>query len=226
MVGGSSPPGGIFNPPVLPSTRWSTIGLEQEVNEAIEYLSVKDKVREQVLKASREILRYSTEATRLIHAGDLPRALENIRRAGDVYISLGSVLAEHPDILYSGILQGALVEYVEAYMTYYAITEGRVPSRAEIGVDHVSYLLGLADFIGELKRHALDLLLIGKLEEAERVLRLMKYVYDNLRKVSFPDALLPGFRHKIDTARRLIETTQELLIYSKNARLAAGALSK
>ncbi|MGC9121854.1 MAG: haloacid dehalogenase, partial [Thermogladius sp.] len=62
------------------------------------------------MKASREILRYSTEATRLIHAGDLSRALENIRRAGDVYASVGGVLAEHPDILYSGILQGALVE--------------------------------------------------------------------------------------------------------------------
>ncbi|WP_440059900.1 haloacid dehalogenase [Thermogladius sp. 4427co] len=194
------------------------ISLEKDVNEAIEYFTVKDRVRELAIKSSREILRYATEATRLIHSGLLKEALENIVKAREEYVRILNELREHPDILYSGILQNSLIEYVEAYVTYYVIAEGRIPGRYEINVDYASYLLGLGDTIGELRRYALDLLLKNRLEEAERIIGVMNYIYDNLRKVNFPDALIPGLRHKVDTARRLIESTLELLIYARASK--------
>jgi translin len=197
------------------------ISLERDVEEAINYLSLKDKVREEAIKASREILRYSTEATRLVHAGLFEEALSNIRKASEVYSRTMAQLAEHPDIMYSGILLGSVVEFVEAYVTYYIIREGRIPSRREIGVDPVSYLLGLGDVVGELKRHVLDLLLKNRVEEAEKIAAVMNDIYNNLRQVNFPDALLPGFRHKVDTARRLVESALELIIYSKNTQMIA-----
>ena len=201
------------------------ISLERDVEEAIEYLSLKDKIREEAIKASREILRYSTEATRLVHAGLYEEALSNIKKASEVYSRTTAQLAEHPDIMYSGILLGSVVEFVEAYVTYYIIREGRIPPRREIGVDPVSYLLGLGDVVGELKRHALDLLLKNRVEEAERIAVVMNDIYNNLRQVNFPDALLPGFRHKVDTARRLVESVLELIIYSKNTRMIASRVT-
>jgi translin len=197
------------------------ISLERDVEEAIDYLSLKDKIREEAIKASREILRYSTEATRLVHAGLYEEALSNIKKAREVYSRTTAQLAEHPDIMYSGILLGSVVEFVEAYVTYYIIREGRIPPRSEIGVDPVSYLLGLGDVVGELKRHILDLLLKNRVEEAERIAVVMNNIYNNLRQVNFPDALLPGFRHKVDTARRLVESVLELIIYSKNTQMIA-----
>jgi len=51
------------------------------------------------------------------------------------------------------------------------MTRTKVPSFKELGVDPVPYLQGLADVVGELRRHALDSVAKENLEEAWRALR-------------------------------------------------------
>ena len=46
----------------------------------------------------------------------------------------------------------------------------------------------------------------------------MEALYNELRSLEYPDALMPGVRHKIDVARRLIDDTKALLIEVKGRR--------
>jgi translin len=130
---------------------------------------------------------------------------------------LKDVLADHPDLYYSGMVYNSVSEYVEAYVTYKLIVEKKMPSMGELGVHYVPYLQGLGDVVGELRRHVLALLDRSLLDEAEYYLDIMERIYLWLRKLNYPDALVPGLRHKVDVARRLIDDTRVLIINTRNA---------
>ncbi len=70
-----------------------------------------------------------------------------------------------------------------------------------------SYLLGLGDVPGELRRQALDALRLGDIETAEARLSTMEEIYLSL--VTMEEvALLKGLRRKLDIARGVIERTR------------------
>ncbi len=71
----------------------------------------------------------------------------------------------------------------------------------------VPYILGLMDFVGELRRMVLTMLLNGEVQKAERALKVMEGIFDDLSMLDHT-ALLPSFRNKHDTARRIVEATR------------------
>jgi len=48
-------------------------------------------------------------------------------------------------------------------------------------------------------------------------LDVMEAIYQWLKKLNYPDALMPGVRHKVDVARRLIEDTKVLYLNTINS---------
>ncbi len=200
--------------------------LSRDISRVDGVLGVKDSVREEAIRVSRVILRYSTEAVRLIHLGRFSDAWSNIVEAGRGLGELKDLLRDHPDLYYSGMVYNSVSEYVEAYITYKLIVEKTLPSLDELGVYHVPYLQGLGDVVGELRRHVLSLLDKGLIEEAEYYLGVMERIYLWLRKLNYPDALVPGLRHKVDVARRLIDDTKVLLINTRNAHLISSRIDR
>jgi len=200
--------------------------LERDIGVVDELLQVKDSIREEAIRITREILRYSTEATRLIHLEKFDDALSNIVKANELIEKLKKLMAEHPDLYYSGLVYNSLSEYVEAYITYKLIVEKKMPSYNELNVPHVPYLQGLGDVVGELRRHILSLLNRGDVSGAEEYLEVMESIYLWLRKLNYPDPLVPGLRHKVDVARRLIDDTKTLLINTKNAYLVTERINE
>jgi len=180
-------------------------------------LGVKDSVREEVIRLSREIIRFSGEAVRMIHLGRLGDARDNLSSAGERVRSLVSRLRDHPDLFYSGLVYNCLSEYVEAYVFYSLVVESRMPSLKELGVPYIPYLQGLGDVIGELRRYIIDLLNREEYEKARVYLDVMETIYQWLRKLNYPDALMPGVRHKVDVGRRLIEDTKVLYLNTMNS---------
>ncbi len=200
--------------------------LSRDISRVDGVLGVKDSVREEAIRVSRVILRYSTEAVRLIHLGRFSDAWSNIVEAGRGLGELKDLLRDHADLYYSGMVYNSVSEYVEAYITYKLIVEKTLPSLDELGVYHVPYLQGLGDVVGELRRHVLSLLDKGLIEEAEYYLGVMERIYLWLRKLNYPDALVPGLRHKVDIARRLIDDTKVLLINTRNAHLISSRIDR
>ena len=106
------------------------------------------------------------------------------------------------------MFSAALQEHSEARIFLALIKEARFITPAEVGVPSVDYVLGLADVIGEYRRLALDDLREGEVKKGEECLEIMDQIFIQLLALDEAYMLVPGLRHKSDTARRIIESTR------------------
>ena len=183
------------------------MSFKKSISEILRELRKKDSARESMLKWSREATRLSSQAVALIHRGRLSEARKKLEKARKHLDKAEEAVRNWPELANSGSLITAYQEYVEAYALYSTLSNQPIPGLAELQVPPAAYLLGLADFIGELRREVLERIKVGSLEEAQKLLALMEEVYTELIKVDVSDALTPGLRRKCDVARKLIETT-------------------
>jgi translin len=173
-----------------------------------ERFDAKTAAREQALPAARRSIRASANAIRAIHRGEPERARALI---GDSRAALDDGLAavtDHPDVRFAGYLQDAQKEYAEANVTLAMVTGDPLPTPADLGVEDAPFLNGMAEAIGEGRRHVLDLLRSGDVERAETILREMEDMYGVLVTMDYPDAITLNLRRSTDVARTLIEKTR------------------
>jgi len=182
--------------------------LDDLTEEISRYFEAKDQAREEALALTRVVIRRSGAAIRSVHRSEFDRARELTEKAGDALFRIQDLLADHPDVRYAGFVDGAEQEYAEARIVYSIITEQRTPTPQEIGVEMTSYLGGLGDTVGELRRHVLDLIRQGRPEEGEVYLEAMEEIYHLLMLFDYPDAVTKGLRRKGDMARSLLERTR------------------
>ncbi|ASJ07025.1 translin family protein [Thermococcus pacificus] len=193
--------------------------LKEIIAEIRKVLDEKDSLREEALRLTREIVRLSGDTIKALHRGETEKARERLKVAREKVEKLKEKLREHPDLYYTGYVQSAHQEFVEASLFFAYMTGSEFPSPAELGVPHADYALGVGDLIGELRRHFLLLLLDGKLDEAEKTYRFMESVYEELMTLEYPKGLV-NVRGKQDQARGILERTLEDLTRAKlNARL-------
>ncbi len=185
-----------------------TPSADELAEEISRHLEEKDQAREEALALTRVVVRRSGAAIRSVHRGELDRALDLADRAGEDLAAILNLLKEHPDVRYSGLVDGAEQEYAEARIVYALITEERIPHPREVGVEMTSYLAGLGDAVGELRRHILDLIRLGRPVEGEVHLAAMEEIYHLLISFDYPDAVTKGMRRKGDVARSLLDRTR------------------
>ena len=106
------------------------------------------------------------------------------------------------------MFSATLQEYSEARIFLELVRESRFITPGEINVPSVDYVLGLADVIGEYRRLALDYLREGEVKLGEQCLEIMDQIFIQLLALDEAYMLVPGLRHKSDTARRIIEATR------------------
>ncbi len=188
----------------------ATVRKSIEVIDSI--LQLKDSVREEIIKTCRDIIRLSGDAITYVHLGELEKANESIEKAKELVEKVLQLVDPHPELKYSGIVNNALSEFVEAKLVLTLVSEGRVPSFEELGFHYIPYLNGLCDFVGELKRMAIDAIHRDDYAYARKLLQIMEGVYSELRKLDYPDALTPGLRHKVDVMRRIIEDLRAFMV--------------
>jgi translin len=167
------------------------------------------EARERALPASRAAIRSCANAIRAIHRGELDvahRLMDEARAALDDGLEAAR---DQPEIHYAGYLQDAQKEYAEAKITKAVVTRaGSIPTPEEVGVEDAPYLNGIAEAIGEARRHILDLLRHGRVEDGESVLTAMDDLYAVLVTMDYPDAITGNLRRSTDVARSLIEKTR------------------
>jgi len=69
------------------------------------------------------------------------------------------------------------------------------------------YLLGILDFLGELRRMTMDQLKGGKLKEAQATFESMEALFEDLLSLD-RTSIIPTFRRKMDVANKLVEATR------------------
>ena len=173
-----------------------------------EELRKREGVREEVKKDMRRATRLSKQAILFTHQERFEDAKNLLEEADKLFAKLRDVSKDYPDLFYSGLVGAAFEEYTEAHTLLMLIKEDRFIGPEELGVPAISYVLGLGDVIGELRRRALDSIRKGKVEAAEKCLETMEHVYSELTAMDAAYLLVSGLRRKCDVARRLIEITR------------------
>lgn len=171
-------------------------------------LLARHEARERAYTASRDAIRAAANAIRAIHRGETTRADELIGRSRAELDRAVEAVAGDPDVLHGGFVQDAAKEHAEAVVTAAAIGGRSWPTADEVGVDEVSWLHGLAESVGELRRRCLDEIRAERLGEAERLLGLMDEVLAALATIDVPDAITRGLRRAADAARAITERTR------------------
>ncbi|ASJ16645.1 haloacid dehalogenase [Thermococcus chitonophagus] len=188
--------------------------IEEVIRKVKEVLDEKDSLREEALQITREIVRLSGDSIKAMHRGELKTAEERLRRAGELVSLLREKLGNHPDLYYTGHVQTANQEFTEATLLYHYLTDKNFPGYEDLGVPPQDYILGVGDFIGELRRYFLISLMEGDIERAEETYRFMEEVYEELMTLEYPKGLV-NVRQKQDQARYILERTLEDLTRAK-----------
>jgi translin len=164
--------------------------------------------RDQALAQARTLTRHCAHAIRAIHRDELELAEDKLKQAGELAKSLRTELAEYPSLYFAGYTQDALKEYAEANIVLALLTNGELPAPADLSLEENTYLKGLAEAVGELRRRCLDILRHGHSQEAERLLSHMDEIYAVLVTMDYPDAVTGGLRRLTDICRGITERTR------------------
>lgn len=170
--------------------------------------------RDQALARARQLTRACSLAIRAVHRDDTETMQAQLQEARQLADELRDSLSDHPDLYYAGYTQDALKEFVEANVTCALIRNEPLQTPEELVVEPATYLNGLAEVVGELRRRTLDILRHGYSEEAERLLGYMDEIYSIMVTMDYPDAITNGLRRQTDLARGIIEKTRGDITFS------------
>lgn len=165
-------------------------------------------VRDRLLAQARTLTRHCANAIRAAHREDRQEASAQLAEASQLAKSFLTTSHQHPDLYYAGYTQDALKEFAEANIVFALLAGPNLPSPEELELEPSTYLQGLAETVGELRRRSLDVLLKGDFQEAQRLLGYMDNIYDVLVTMDYPDAITGGLRRLTDIARSIIERTR------------------
>ncbi len=178
--------------------------IEEELEEAYEK-------REKVLKERRDILPLCQEGVKHIHQNEFEKAEEKKKESERIIKKCEEKLEKYP-VLKDKALGKSYQEYAELCILKNYLEKRKLP---ELDVPPKYYLTGLGDAIGELKRHAMDKLGEGKINEAEDMEKELEKLYVKFRKFSYPNSVVPNLKRKQDVARKVLNELHENIVSAK-----------
>lgn len=178
----------------------------------------KNAAREKALPLCREAIRFSANAIRAVHRNEFDTARALVGKAGAQLSIARESLDNHRDIYFAGFVHDAQKEFAEASITLALISGGELPTPEQLDVEFPAYLNGMGEAVGELRRHLLDTLRGGDVEQCETWLRAMDEMYSVMVTVDYPDAMTGGLRRTTDSVRGILEKTRGDLTLSVQQR--------
>ena len=164
--------------------------------------------REKGMSSSRDAIRFCGNAIRALHRYEVDKATELISEAQARIDGAREALKNHLDIYYAGFLHDAEKELAEARITFALVTNSSFPTPEETNIPPAAFVKGMAESIGEMRRHLLDLMRRGELKRCEELLASMDDMYYVLTTMDYPDGITYGLRRLTDIARSIIERTR------------------
>lgn len=179
--------------------------IAEKIHQAFE---ARTQARDRALANARQVTRHAAQAIRAIHREEHDTAYEQLEQARGLVRLMQSELTIYPELYYAGYTQDAIKEFVEASITCALVENQALPSPEELDVEPATYINGLAEAAGELRRRCLDILRQGYSDEAERLLSCMDDIYATLVTMDYPDAVTSGLRRQTDVIRAVVERTR------------------
>ena len=181
--------------------------------------------RDKVLKTQREVIRCASLSIRAIHRGEFDLAKNILLEASERFKEIEDILNRYKELYYSGYLLDSQKEFAEAHITYALVNNMPLPDPDELGVEHSSYMNGMGEAIGEMRRYILDKIRHDDFENGDKILDIMDELYCALTSMDYPDAITKGLRRTTDIARSIIEKTRGDLTQNLSQKRLISKLS-
>lgn len=191
----------------------------EEINANLK--DVQDR-RERLIKGTRDAVMLCSKSIVAMHQGRHDDAKDNILQATAM---LGDFRSEAKHDLYRYLVV-AEQELVEAQALSAVMENRSLPSMKDVGVTGESYLTGLLDCVGEIKRLVFDRMRSGKTQDAERLFAIMEEIYSSVYPFAAYDNIVSGLRKKLDVARMLIEDIRAVVTEESRRRAMMDAVDK
>ncbi|HTX91335.1 MAG TPA: haloacid dehalogenase [Anaerolineales bacterium] len=182
--------------------------------------------RDQALGRARALTRACSLSIRAVHRDETDVMQEHLNEARQLADALRTELADYPALFYAGYTQDSLKEFAEASITCALIRREALPTPEELDLPPQTYLNGLAESVGEMRRRCLDMLRQDNFEEAERLLSHMDDIYSILVTMDYPDAITNGLRRQTDVIRAIIERTRGDVTFSLRGEKLERSISR
>ncbi len=182
--------------------------LEEILEEIREVIEKDDAIRETVLPKAREAVRRCSACIKESHRGNFESAEKLLQEAHSIITDASEQIQKSEYLSRARILDTAYQELAEAANVLSLLSRGEFAEPHQFTIPTRSYLTGLADTIGELRRAILNRIRLDELDTAEKLLACMEDIFDELHGFDFPNALIPDLRRKCDVGRSLIERTR------------------
>lgn len=157
--------------------------------------------REKLIKGTRDVIMLCSKSIIAMHHGKPDEAKDSMTQAG----SMIDVFRAHAKQDLTRYIAVAEQELVEAHALLAVMENRSLPSIDEVRVSGDSYLTGLLDCVGEIKRLVYDRMRSGRAQDAENLFLTMEEIYGAVYPFAAYDNIVPGLRKKLDVARMLIE---------------------
>lgn len=163
--------------------------------------------RNAIIKGTRDATIFCSKAIVSMHAHKKNESIENIEKAKKLLQQFKEMGKE--DL--QKYLYVAEQEFVEAYCLFSIIENSVIPSMKSLEVSDISYVMGLLDCIGEIKRMIIDKIRLEGTSDINTLFELMDKIYGIIYPLAVYDNLMPGLRKKLDVSRILIENVRAIL---------------
>ncbi len=167
-----------------------------------------DTLREEILQKTRSIVRMAAETIKAVHREEWEIAEKNIAEMKALLKGVREQVNKYEILMRRNYIEIAEQEYAEAALLYNLLHEQRLKNPKELEIPDLSWVLGLADVVGELRRHCLDAIRKGSMPAAEEALGLMEEIYRKLFSLDYPKGLTGNLREKTDAIRKLLQATR------------------
>jgi translin len=171
--------------------------------------------RELLIKGTRNVIIKCSKSIVALHRGRLEDAAKLLEEAQAELSSLRTHV--HDDL--ERYLINAEQELVEAYQLKCVYEKTSLAAIEDLNVATSSYLLGLLDSIGEIKRMIYDNLRTERTSDALNLFALMEDLYSSIYPFSVYDNIVPGIKRKLDVAKLLIENARSTLTEESSRNL-------
>ncbi len=196
--------------------------VKPSLNKIAKSLESVQEAREFLLKNTREIIILCSRSIIAVHKGDIKTGKNNLRQAD-------KLLKKYKKKATGGLRRYLITpeqEFVEAACLIAIVEKKEIPSDKKLSVMPESYVLGLLDCVGELKRTIFDKIRIGKIDEATRIFEVMENLYLQLYTFSLYDKVVKEARRKIDVNRILVDDVRSAITEEKRRTELIKTLQK
>ena len=196
--------------------------VKPSLNKIAKTLGSTQDSREFLLKNTREIIVLCSRSIIAVHKNDTKTGKSNLKKAE-------SLLKKYKKKA-TGDLRRYIItpeqEFVEAACLIAVVEKNEIPSDKQLEVMPESYVLGLLDCIGELKRMVFDKIRIAEIDEATRIFEIMENLYLQLYTFSMYDKVVKEARRKIDVNRILVDDVRSAITEEKRRTELIKTLKK